>query len=323
MQTTQHHSGTSAAAPPADPGLVVSGVSKTYGEVTALTAVDLDIHPGEIVALLGPNGSGKTTLMSVIAGLLSPDTGVLGLDGEPLTQPRARHHRTAIGYSGQRIALYPGLTVEHNLRHLASLARERARPAGVERTIDLLALRPFLSRRVDTLSGGQARRVHVAVATLGTPRLVILDEPSAGVDAESREILIAAVRSLSDDGTAVLYSTHYPQEVEDVDPRIAFLHRGRLLADGALADLLVGRGTQVRVHFDGAPPPVPPGWTGRARVRGSAIVLTVADHRVDPFRVLGDLERADRLRVRQLSTEPPSLRQLYTELVGSADEDDG
>lgn len=322
MPTTQSRPGPVPAAPPAEPVLMLSGVSKSYGPVRALDDVDLDVSPGEIVALLGPNGSGKTTLMSIIAGLLVPDSGVLGLDNEPLTQPRARAHRTAIGYSGQRIALYPGLTVEDNLRHLGSLAHPRDGSAGVGRTVDLLSLRPFLTRRVDTLSGGQARRVHVAVATLGSPRLVILDEPSAGVDAESREILIAAVRALAEDGTAVLYSTHYPQEVEDVDPRIAFLHRGRLVADGTLGELLVGRGTQVRLHFDGPPPPLPLGWAGRAQVRGTAIVMTTEDRRIDPSRVLHDLDPADRLRVRQLSAEPPSLRQLYAELVGSVDDDD-
>ncbi|WP_281966279.1 ABC transporter ATP-binding protein [Serinicoccus marinus] len=305
-----------------EPVLMISEVVKSYGEVQALRGVDLDIAPGEVVALLGPNGSGKTTLMTIIAGLLAPDSGVLALDGEPLTQHRPRKQRIAIGYSGQRIALYPGLTVEENLRHLGALSGPQARDARIGPVVAMLQLQPLLHRRADALSGGQARRVHVALAALGSPRLVILDEPSAGVDAESRAILTAAVRTLADDGVAVLYSTHYPQEVEELDPRIAFLHHGRMVADGTLGELLVGRGVQVRVHFAGHPV-IPAAWEGRAQIRGQAVLLSMDEHVVDPLRLLSDLDPQERLRVRHLSTQPPSLRQLYAELVGMEDDDAG
>ncbi|WDN50556.1 ABC transporter ATP-binding protein [Streptomyces clavuligerus] len=250
---------------PGGPALALHAVGKRYGTTTALDGVDLTVAAGEIVGLLGANGAGKTTLMSLVAGLLRADSGRIEICGRPLTGDRShdRRARLDLGLAPQELGVYPPLTVRQNLRFFAELAGLRAREARrrIEETAAPLGLTALLDRRVSRLSGGEQRRVHTALALLHRPPLVLLDEPTAGVDVETRTRLIAHVRELAATGTAVCYSTHYLPEVEALDASVAVLHQGRMVARGTLAEVVRGHGeSAVELTFPGPPPPLRLPW---------------------------------------------------------------
>nr|AKA59498.1 ABC-type multidrug transport system, ATPase component [uncultured bacterium NM_1663] len=235
--------------------LEIAAVTKTYGSVTALAGVDLTVARGEIVGLVGPNGAGKTTLVSIVAGLRRPDAGSVSIDGvDAIAAPaRALPH---LGFAPQELGVYPTVSARDNLALFADLygipaSAIEARIEEVAEALDLVAL---LDRAAGTLSGGQRRRLHVAMALLHRPALLILDEPTAGVDIDTRAQLLAFVRSLAEAGCAVCYATHYLEEVEALDATVAVLDHGRLIARGRLETLLSDRPTVVELSFDGPAP---------------------------------------------------------------------
>ncbi|MFD9672337.1 ABC transporter ATP-binding protein [Streptomyces sp. NPDC059981] len=244
------------------PALRLRAVTKRYGAATALDGVALDIAEGEITGLLGHNGAGKTTLMSLVAGLLRPDGGAIEVLGVPLERD-PRRARRLLGLAPQELGVYPPLTVRQNLRFFAELAglRGAALRRRTEEVAEPLGLTGLLERRVAHLSGGEQRRVHTAMALLHRPRLLLLDEPTAGVDVETRARLIDFVRQLAAEGAAVCYSTHYLAEVEALDASVAVLDHGRLLARGTLAELVDRHGeSAVELTFGDGSPPGPLPW---------------------------------------------------------------
>ncbi|MEU3059860.1 ABC transporter ATP-binding protein [Streptomyces subrutilus] len=299
--------------------LSLRGVGKRYGSVTALDDVSLDIAEGEVVGLLGHNGAGKTTLMSLVAGLLRPDAGEIEVLGvSPVREPRRA--RLGLGLAPQELGVYPPLTVRQNLRFFAELAGLRRREAErrIEEAAAPLGLTDLLERRVGRLSGGEQRRVHTAMALLHRPRLLLLDEPTAGVDVETRARLIAHVRELAAAGTAVCYSTHYLGEVEDLGASAAVLDHGRLVARGTVTDLVRDHGEgAVELTFSGAPPPLRVPWPV-TRADGTLRVHAREPHLAAPevLAALGDsLPRLVNLRVLR-----PSLETVFLALTGQRPE---
>lgn len=220
--------------------LVLEGVVKRYrgSDRPALEGVDLALAAGGVLALLGPNGAGKSTLVSLAAGLARPDAGTVRVLGADPTV-RARATRRAIGVAPQEIGVYPQLTVSANLRAFAELYGTRPRAARV-RAGELLApfaLTDLADRPAGRLSGGEQRRLHAAIALVNRPRLAIFDEPTAGADPSTREHILQAVRDLAEEGTAVVYTTHYLPEVERLDADIALLEAGRVIARGTVEEL--------------------------------------------------------------------------------------
>lgn len=297
------------------PALSLRGVGKRYGDTTALDGVDLDIAEGEVMGLLGHNGAGKTTMMSLVAGLLRPDTGTIEIRGHSTTRD-PRGARRELGLAPQELGVYPPLTVRQNLRFFAELAGLRGRQARV-RIADVaepLALTALLNRRVSALSGGEQRRVHTAMALLHRPRLVLLDEPTAGVDVETRARLIAYVRQLADAGTAVCYSTHYLPEVEALDASVAILDHGRVIARGTLRELVRDHGdSAVELTFSGDPPPVRLPWPV-TREAGVLRVHVEQPHLATPD-VLAALGESARQLV-NLRVVQPSLESAFLRLTG-------
>ncbi|HUG83834.1 MAG TPA: ABC transporter ATP-binding protein, partial [Euzebya sp.] len=216
--------------------LHVSGLTKRYGQTTVLNAVDLQVARGEIVGLIGPNGAGKTTLVSIVAGLVRPDEGTIAIGGvDPQRTPlRARR---LIGLAPQDLGVYPTATVAENLHLFAGLAGLRRGEAKrhIAELAQVLGLAALLQQRVQTLSGGQKRRLHTAAALLHRPPLALLDEPTVGADVETRAMLLRVVRDLADEGTAVVYTTHYLHELEHLGATIAVLEQGRVVARGTQA----------------------------------------------------------------------------------------
>lgn len=232
-------------------------MTKRYGERIALDDVDLEVAAGEICGLLGPNGAGKTSLVSIISGLRSADAGTVTVDGHDVATDRRT--RSLVGLAGQETAVYPTLRVRANLELMGGLAglgrRETAR--RIDEVADVLELGDLLDRKARFLSGGEKRRLHTAMAMLHRPRLLMLDEPTTGVDIATRSRLLAAIRELArTEDCAVLYSTHYLPEIEELGATVAVLDHGRVLARGPLDRLVDELGTGVvELTFEGEPPP--------------------------------------------------------------------
>ena len=221
------------------PAIRIHGVVKHYGALKALGGVDLEIAQGEFFGLLGPNGAGKTTLIAHLSGLLPLQSGEITLDDQPLASVRASQP-TRIAVAPQEYAFYPSLSVTENLACFAGLGRLSGADKK-SRIADCLAfaqLERYAGTRAERLSGGLKRRLNLAIALLHRPELILFDEPTVGVDPQSRAFLLQAIQQLARDGCAVIYTSHYMEEVEAIADRVVILDQGRVLAQGALAELL-------------------------------------------------------------------------------------
>lgn len=229
--------------------LHVEGLVKAYREHLVLDGVDLDVARGQVLGLVGANGAGKTTLISIVAGLRAPDAGrvtVAGVDALAHRAAASRH----IGLAPQELGIYPTLTARANLRTFAELAglRPRVARARADEVAELLGLTSCLAQRADTLSGGQKRRLHTGLAVLHRPDLLFLDEPTVGADVQSRAGILDLVRDMAAAGTAVVYTTHYLTELEQLQADVAVLDRGRIAAAGPVGEVVERWGTEtVRV----------------------------------------------------------------------------
>lgn len=295
--------------------LAIEGLTKAYGDLTALDGVSITAGHGEIVGLLGPNGAGKTTMVSIICGLRRADAGsVFVQDVDVLAHPeRARKH---IGLAPQELGIYPIDTVRQNLTLFGRLTGLRGRnlTLEVEEVAEALHLSELLDRKAAELSGGQKRRLHTAISLLNRPPLVLLDEATAGADVGTRSALIDVVRRLASDGSTVIYSTHYLQEVETLDARVVILDAGRVIADSSMRELVGSNGGGVvELRFDGAPPGLAGRWD--LTIDGPVMRVTVRDPGKairEIFNVLGP--SSDRLESVELIN--PSLETVFMSLTG-------
>lgn len=227
--------------------LEVLGLVKKFDSVIALDEFTLAARPGEIVGLVGHNGAGKTTFANIVSGLLHPDRGKALVDGKV---PRSA--RRLLGVAPQHLTLYPTVTPRETLRLFGGLhgIRRHRLARAIDEIAESLQIMPFLDRRVGLLSGGQQRRVQAAAAMMHRPALLLLDEPTAGVDPETRQSLLQTVRAHADEGAAIIYTTHYLPELTDLGASIAVARRGRVIARGEAADLLTSLPGEVRLTFD-------------------------------------------------------------------------
>jgi ABC-2 type transport system ATP-binding protein len=239
--------------------LSVEHVHKSYGALVALEDVTFDALPGQVVALVGRNGAGKTTLMSIVAGLRRADRGRVRVAGiDPAVNPAGVHE--LLGMAPQDTAVYPTLTCRQNLQFFARLAGRGRREVTdvIDELAHALGLDDLIDRKVQYLSGGERRRLHTAIALVGRPALVLLDEPTVGADVQTRVDLIAFVRNLASSGTTVVYSTHYLGEVAEFDASVVILHHGRKAAHGTVADIIARHAVgSIEVTFEGPVPDLP------------------------------------------------------------------
>ena len=219
--------------------LTIENVTKRFGEIVALDRVSLSLARGEFFGLLGPNGAGKTTLMSLVAGSRAPDSGSISINGQRVG-PNAMAPRHELGFVPQAIALYEELSAEENLRlfgKLYGLAGQELR-ARVDHGLHAAQLFERRQDKVQTYSGGMKRRINVVASILHRPALLLCDEPTVGVDPQSRNAIFEFLQRLNADGMTIVYSTHYMEEATRLCSRIAIIDHGRLLALGTLDELL-------------------------------------------------------------------------------------
>jgi ABC-2 type transport system ATP-binding protein len=214
----------------------VTGVTKRFGHKTVVNAVDLQVRPGEIYGFLGPNGSGKTTFIRMLCGLLTPDGGSGTCLGYDVRTQQAEIKRN-VGYMTQRFSYYEDLSIRENLDFIARVYDVPARAAAVERSLGRLGLQNRSTQLAGQLSGGWKQRLALAACLIHSPRLLLLDEPTAGVDPKARRDFWDEIHQLAADGLTVLITTHYMDEAERCD-RLAYLAYGNLLTRGTLDEVL-------------------------------------------------------------------------------------
>ncbi|MCI0678097.1 MAG: ABC transporter ATP-binding protein [Actinobacteria bacterium] len=258
--------------------LVASGLVKRFDQLVAVDGVSFSIAEGETFGLLGPNGAGKTTSISRVAGLLERDAGTVEVAGEKIS-PRSTKGKAAIGLVPQDLAIYPDLTARENLRFFARLydldgARLDSR---VDEVLGVIGLADRADDLTKEFSGGMKRRLNIGIGLLHTPRLLILDEPTVGVDPQSRNAILESVERLSSEGMAVLYTTHYMEEAERLCDRVAIIDEGKIKAEGTRRELVSLVGEKDRVSMTGDIRSAAPALEGLPGVSG----VSAGDHSIE------------------------------------------
>ncbi|WP_251828738.1 ABC transporter ATP-binding protein [Streptomyces sp. ATCC 21386] len=263
MTTTTTTSTTTTAAAPHSAVVRFDRVTKAYGDVRAVDGLTLALHPGETVALLGPNGAGKSTTLDLLLGLKSPDSGTLDLFG---TGPREAITAGRVGAMLQSGGLMDEVTVAELVRLACAL---HPRPYPVSEVLARAGVTQIADRKVHKLSGGQVQRVRFALATAGDSDLIVLDEPTTGMDVTARQAFWVTMREQAARGRTVLFATHHLEEADAIADRVLVLHRGRLLADGTAAEIKARAGAR-SVSFD-----LPDGPPDEARLRSLPFLTTL------------------------------------------------
>ncbi|MER8159834.1 ABC transporter ATP-binding protein [Streptomyces sp. NPDC094472] len=285
----------------ADEAIRVRGLRKRYGAVTALDGVDLGIRQGEVLGVLGPNGAGKSTAVEILQGHRSRDAGevtVLGRD----PASGGREWRSRIGIVWQDESAPAELTVRETVRHFA---RYYPRPRDPDEVIGLVGLEAKAGSRVKALSGGQRRRLDVALGVIGDPELLLLDEPTTGFDPAARRRFWELIRRLADEGTTIVLTTHYLDEAEALSDRLAVIAKGKVVAEGAPAELRERHGSRPTVHW------IEPGDGAHQ------------EETETPTRTVAELMRRFDGEVPGLRISRPTLEDVYLRLTGQLDEQPG
>ncbi len=300
-------------------------LTRRFGDRIAVDDVSFTIAAGETYGLLGPNGAGKTTTIRMVCGLLRRDSGEVRVDGISVS-PRSSTGREHIGYVPQDVALYPDLTARENLDFIGRLYRLRGRELAqrVDEVLELVDLADRRDDRVESFSGGMRRRLNIGAGLVHQPTVLVLDEPTVGVDPQSRHAILESVRVLGTRGIAVLYTTHYMEEAERVCNRVGILDRGRLIAEGTHRELVSMLDEHDRIHLSA---------TGRLEEFAAACRAldgidgaTVTDGQVellarDGRRVLpAVLDAAERhgAAVKSVEVVEPDLEAVFLHLTGTA-----
>lgn len=305
--------------------LVASDLMKSFGDLHAVAGVSFQIDPGETYGLLGPNGAGKTTTISMISGLMHADHGEVRVLGNAMT-PSTVEPKADIGLVPQELAIYPELTGRENLDFFGRLhgMSGASRSQRVDQTLEIIGLSDRADDRSKEYSGGMKRRLNIGIGLLHAPKLLILDEPTVGVDPQSRNAILESVEALSGEGMAVLYTTHYMEEAERLCDRVGVIDEGRLVAEGTRRELveLVGERDRVRVagtgHLNQAADELArlPG-VHESTVGDGSIELLVDDAGGLLPELLTQAHHAG-INVSGVEVEEPNLEAVFLHLTGKA-----
>ncbi len=314
-----------ATAPTSDAVLRCGGLRKRFGTRQAVDGVSFSIARGETYGLLGPNGAGKTTTISMICGILTRDEGTVVVDGRPL-DVGTTSAKAAIGLVPQDLAIYPDLTARENLVFFGRLygLGGRVLASRVDEVLGVVDLLDRAKERTEHFSGGMKRRLNIAVGLLHRPRLLVLDEPTVGVDPQSRNAILSSVEALSAAGMGILYTTHYMEEAERLCDRVGIIDEGRIIAEGTRRELvaLVGGVDRVSLVASGDVRTAAEAVRGLDGVReatpheGGLDILVVEARRLLP-RLLEAVSR-DGVSVRSVEVVEPDLEAVFLHLTGKA-----
>jgi len=302
--------------------LKIERVSKAFGAIRAVDAVSFEVRPGEIYGLLGPNGAGKTTTISMISGLLKPDAGEIFVAGTAFWSDPQKAKRI-MGVVPQALAIYEELTGRENLEfwgRIAGLSFGEAKSRATE-LLTALSLTDRAKDAVKTYSGGMKRRINLGCALLHKPQLLLLDEPTVGIDPQARLNILEFIRGLRVSGTAILYTTHYLEEAETLCQRIGIIDHGRLLAEGTLSELQERLGGDrvfvLEADFKDTSPDAWNGFHQRFRIiqKSERQLVVAAVGTRDPSECLKDLLNLP-VRVENVTLKRPSLNDVFLQLTG-------
>lgn len=302
--------------------LQVDRISKGFGSVRAVDAVSFAVQPGEIYGLLGPNGAGKSTSIAMISGLLRPDSGEVRVAGQAFAaNPRAA--KRIMGVVPQELALYEELSGRENLEfwgRMAGLGGNEARTRAAE-LLAALTLADRANHTVKTYSGGMKRRINLGCALLHRPQLLLLDEPTVGIDPQARQNILDFIGQLRAGGTAVLYTTHYLEEAENLCQRIGIIDQGRLLAEGTLAELQERLGGDrvfvLEADFASARPDTWGAFHQDFRIlqQSPRQLVVAATRQRDPADSLRELLQLP-VALQNVACKRPSLQDVFLQLTG-------
>lgn len=306
-------------------GLTVSHLRKSYGDFVAVEDLSFYVSAGEIFGLIGPNGAGKSTSMMMIIGLLQADAGSVLLDGRPFNRNDPQM-RAWFGIVPQQLAVYPNLTAVQNLRFFGGLngVHGRRLQDRIDFVLNLTGLVANADQTPNTFSGGMARRLNFGIALMHEPKFVVLDEPTVGIDPQSRSNLLAGVRELGRRGVGVLYTSHYMEEVEAICDRIGIIDHGRLLKEGTLGELLNQTGGHLALKVKEFPAELVDKIRRHAEVRrdperGVNVVIQENGHSAGALEnlcsVIQTLKEAS-IPVLEIETHDSSLETTFLDLTG-------
>jgi ABC-2 type transport system ATP-binding protein len=308
---------TNPVPPPYPAPLLVSGLVKRFGSVTAVDNISLELRPGECLGLLGPNGAGKSTLIRSIVGRVIPDAGTINVFGAPAASLAAR---AALGWVPQELAVYPRLTATENLRAFGSYYGLSG--TGLSVAIAWCLKWAALEDRADdltrNLSGGMKRRLNMAAGLIHQPRLVLMDEPTAGVDPQSRNRIFEMIEALRNRGMTIIYTTHYMEEAERLADRIAIVDHGRIIAldtHQALIQACFPASAQVIARFSVASPALSVWTTTHGGSLKDSTAEFAIDHPTDLARLL-ESSAAAGLELEDLALRRPNLESVFLHLTG-------
>jgi ABC-2 type transport system ATP-binding protein len=300
-------------------------LSKSFGEIKAVDGVRFQVSKGEIFSLLGPNGAGKTTAISILSGLLRPDSGEAFLQGYSV-QRQGAQARGTLGVVPQEVALYMDLSARENLSFWGKMYGLRGKKLSqrIDEVLEIIGLSDRQKGRVGSYSGGMKRRVNIGVALLHKPPIVIMDEPTVGIDPQSRRHILDAVKELRSQGTTILYTTHYMEEAEELSDRVAIMDKGSIIASGTNEELvrLIGQDTRIELAINAESVRVIDSWRVVEGVRGISAedghltVLAADSNAVLPR--LFESAAARNVRIISVEIREPNLEAVFLHLTGRA-----
>jgi ABC-2 type transport system ATP-binding protein len=301
------------------------GLRKRFGGLEAVRGVGFEIAEAETYGLLGPNGAGKTTTISMVCGLLAPDAGEVIVAGKPLTTHSVAE-KAAIGYVPQELAIYPDLTARENLSFFARLygLTPTLADARVDEVLEVIGLTDRAGDQTQTFSGGMQRRLNIGIGLLHRPQLLILDEPTVGVDPQSRNAILESVERLSAEGMAVLYTTHYMEEAERLCDRIGIVDLGELKAEGTRSELVALVGEHDRIELEGTGDLAAAARASQALsdVQAASVqdggIQLIVDHARSVLPELLRVATETGVAVSSVAVDEPDLEAVFLHLTGKA-----
>jgi ABC-2 type transport system ATP-binding protein len=318
-----------------------SNLVKKYGDFTAVKGISFEIQKGEIFSLLGPNGAGKTTTISMISGLLAPTSGDASIGGFSITRQPLEAKRL-LGVVPQEIALYPTLTARQNLEFFGRMyglgGKELTR--RVDAMLDFVELRDRQSDRIETFSGGMKRRINIAAGLLHDPQVIYMDEPTVGIDPQSRRRILDTVKQLREQRSmTVLYTTHLMEEAQELSDRVGIIDHGEIIALGTPGDLILQVGEQDRLIFkvgqnavsnatldkirssvEGVTNAIydPPGEEGENKTNLSGLLVVNAKRGRKAMPSVLHVAEEDGIQVESVEVHEPDLEAVFLHLTGRA-----